>query len=202
MTDPRSPLASLIFRPARPPDRPQVRLLLQQFKQEVVPPIPLSWILWNTGLLGVGLVVSLGLTNWIGLDELLNLLAGPAIVIGLGLLATLLITWNEDWAHFWLIEYQGETIACAKLRQYGQYSALYDVYVLAPWRQRGVGSYLISQLSAQASKPLYLACLPGRVAFYRRLGFMPILPKQIPPLLQYELGVVGRQGIVAMMLTQ
>jgi N-acetylglutamate synthase-like GNAT family acetyltransferase len=189
-----------LLRPACAADKPGIRKLLQQFRQEVVPPVTLGdWIL-RAAIVGCGGLLTGYLAIALGLSSLLNLLAGFAAVVGIGALLTLIITWNEDWENFWIIE-QGSTIlACAKLRRQNRYSLLHDLYVLPEWRSQGLGSYLVHQVSTQATKPLYLTCLPKLVQFYLQFGFTPVSVHTLSPLLQYELGIPGRFEVVPLVL--
>jgi N-acetylglutamate synthase-like GNAT family acetyltransferase len=190
-----------ILRPACSADRNFIRRLLNDFKQEVLPPPSstdrlMKWVVW--GILAAG---GLGLTITVGPGTLLNLLAGPAIVLASGILITLLFTWNDDWQDFWVIEHNQAIIACAKLRCHSRYSVLHDVYVIPPWRSQGLGSYLVRHLGEQATRPLYLTCMPNRVTFYYRLGFTPVSSQKLPPLLQYDLGIPGRLEVVPLKLS-
>lgn len=191
-----------VIRPAQPSDRRLVRGLLEQFRREVVPPpSPLEILLQSSGL-GLLVVLVAYLFRQVGMKSLLvQLLLGAGAVLGLGLGASLLMAWNEDWVNFWVIEYNSTPIACAKLRTYREYSVLYDLYVASPWRGRGLGSHLVNYLGQQATKPLYLACLPHLVDFYARLGFSPVLTKNLPPLLQYDLGIPGRFRVIPLVLS-
>ena len=110
------------------------------------------------------------------------------------------MTWNDDWKNFWVIEHDDQLIACAKLRQYQQYSLLHDVYVVPEWRSQGLGSELVTHVGRQATKPLYLTCLPKLTQFYMRLGFMPIASKSLSPLIQYDLGIPGRFEVIPLVL--
>jgi amino-acid N-acetyltransferase len=177
-----------------------IRKLLKQFRKEVLPPTsPTRWI---AKLLALALLLAIGgyLAIAISPEMLVNLLAGPALVLGMGILLAIGITWNEEWENFWVIEHQQNIVACAKLRRYSRYSLLHDLYVVPEWRSQGLGSHLVYCLGKQATKPLYLTCLPGLVQFYHRLGFAPVSSKNLPPLLQYDLGIPDRLDVVPLML--
>ncbi|NJP11728.1 MAG: GNAT family N-acetyltransferase [Leptolyngbyaceae cyanobacterium RU_5_1] len=190
-----------LIRPARSIDKPLIRSLLKQFRQEVVPPISRSEQVWRAVAIalvgGVGIYMAIA----IGLPELMNLLVGSAIVVGLGALTAFFLTWNDDWEDFWVIEHNRTLVACAKLRSYSHYSVLHDLFVLPEWRSQGLGSYLVTYLGAQATKPLYLTCLPALMQFYLRLGFTPVSAKNLPPLLLYDLGIPGRVKVIPLVLT-
>lgn len=188
------------LRPARPSDRRLIRHLLNQFRQEIIPPPTRVQILRQGVTLSLLVVVSCYLIATIDWTDLVTFLMAATIVIGFVILLVVVLSWNEDWINFWVVEHEGSPIACAKLRQHPHYSVLYDVFVMSKWRQQGVGSFLVSQLGQQATKPLYLACMPPLVQFYSRLGFAPVSPKTLPSLLLYDLGIPGRFAIVPMQL--
>lgn len=200
MTETRVLPPNCIIRTARAADRSLIRQLLNDFRQEVLPPssptdLFMQWVVW--------IFLSLGgfwLTLLIGPGTMLHLLAGPAIVLAIGILAALLFTWNDDWEDFWVIEHEQTIIACAKLRCHSRYSVLHDVYVVPQWRSRGLGSYLVNYVGQQATRPLYLSCMPSLVKFYSRLGFTPVAVTKLPPLLQYDLGIPGRFEVVPLKL--
>ncbi|MBF2029813.1 MAG: GNAT family N-acetyltransferase [Oscillatoriales cyanobacterium C42_A2020_001] len=189
-----------IIRPACPTDKTAIRELLAQFRQEVLPPV--SQTEWTMRILAGGLLsgigIHLGLT--LGLQRLWNLVLGPGTVIGLGVLAAAFLSWHSEWENFWVIEHRNQLIACAKLRQHQRYSLLHDVYVVPGWRSQGLGSFLVSYLGEQATKPLYLTCLPKLTEFYLRLGFMPVLSKTLSPLIQYDLGIPGQVEVIPLVL--
>ncbi|MDX2231440.1 MAG: GNAT family N-acetyltransferase [Leptolyngbyaceae cyanobacterium bins.349] len=189
-----------VIRPASPRDRAALHALLTQFRQEVLPPTSSSE--WTFRIVAGSLVGGLGLHLWwsLGWQRLLNLLLGPGILVGLGMLTAICVTWNDDWKNFWVIEYRGQLIACAKLRRHQYYSLLHDVYVIPEWRSQGLGSHMVSHLGTQATRPLYLTCLPKLTQFYLRLGFMPISSKALSPLIQYDLGIPGRLEVIPLVL--
>ncbi|EKQ67167.1 acetyltransferase, N-acetylglutamate synthase [Leptolyngbyaceae cyanobacterium JSC-12] len=189
-----------IIRPAQATDRTTIRNLLTQFRQEILPPV--SQAEWTMRIVAVGLLggvgIHLGLT--LGLQSLWNLLWGPGVVVGLGILTAAFVNWQGEWENFWVIEYHNQLVACAKLRQHQRYSLLHDVYVLPEWRSQGLGSFLVAHLGEQANKPLYLTCLPKLTQFYMRLGFRPVSTKTLSPLIQYDLGIPGRMEVIPLVL--
>ena len=78
-----------------------------------------------------------------------------------------LITWSD----YWVIESNGNLIACAKLYEGNSTCELYDVFVLPQWRGNGFGAALVKTLIEKARYPIYLACLPNAIGFYEELGF-------------------------------
>lgn len=186
------------LRPARTTDKAALRHLLTQLERELTTP-ERSWVLRGTVLTGVGLLIAWATIVPGGRTVLQPfLLPTMGVLIAASLLLPLLL--QREWAHYWVIEADGVLVACAKLQRHGSYSVLFDVYVLPEWRQRGVGSHLVRHLGQQATKPLYLACLPARLPFYTRLGFSPIASKTLSPVLQYDLGLMTRSGIIPLVL--
>jgi N-acetylglutamate synthase-like GNAT family acetyltransferase len=151
------------------------------------------------GLLGVvGIYAAIVPGSW---RSILNFLIAPVAFASLVGWLLLQVVLQREWMHYWVIETDNHLVACAKLQCHPAYSVLFDLYVATEWRGRGLGSHLVRHLSQQATKPLYLACLPARLPFYRRLGFVPVVGKKLPPLLQYDLGIPTRPGIIPLMLT-
>jgi GNAT superfamily N-acetyltransferase len=198
--DPLSLPAGFLLRPARSADKAMIRDLLKAFRQEVVPELSQA----ERVLRGVAVALLLLAGGWLGLTVgllgMVQILAIPAIVLALGSLAALILTWNDDWTHFWVVEHNTKLVACAKLRCYSRYSLLHDLFVLPAWRNQNLGSCLVAQIGNQATKPLYLTCLPALMQFYLRLGFIPVSSKSLSPLLQYDLGIPGRVDVVPLML--
>ena len=189
-----------VLRPASLPDKPLIQRLLVNLEQETRAENPLSsWIsssigLGLLGIVGVGAAIAAG-----GLRSLLRFLTVPLLLVSVGFVLVSL-SLQREWNQYWVIEANGYLVACAKLQRCGKYSVLYDLYVVPDWRKKGIGSHLVNFLGEQANRPLYLACLPSRLAFYRRLGFAPIAPKKLPTMLQYDLGISMRPGIIPLVL--
>lgn len=79
------------------------------------------------------------------------------------------------WQQFWLIEYQGNVIACGQLRNFDRCQELGSLVVTPGWRRQRLGTTLTQHLVQQATQPLYLECLgPMLARFYQRLGFVPV----------------------------
>ena len=94
------------------------------------------------------------------------------------------------WTQFWVIENQGSIIACGQLRQFESAQELGSVVVATAWRGKGLGTYMTMQLIQQATQSLYLECLGARLAnFYKRLGFVPIAWRELPPPLKFKFGL-------------
>jgi N-acetylglutamate synthase-like GNAT family acetyltransferase len=189
-----------LLRPATAADQPQIQQLLKNLEKEMsaVAALP-SWL---PGGVLVSLLLPIAVYGWLVPEArsfLQLLLAAIGIVVLLVVLGTLLLL-QQAWQYYWVIEYRGYLVACAKLQRYSSYSTLFDLYVVPDWRRQGVGSHFVSFLAQQATKPLYLACLPARLPFYQRLGFAQVSPRRLPTLLQYDLGLPTRPGIIPMML--
>lgn len=93
------------------------------------------------------------------------------------------------WQQFWVIEWDGNVIACAQLRQFADAQELGSLVVTPTWRNQGLGTVLTQHLIQQANQPLFLECLGDRLAnFYQHLGFVPISWPDLPRSLQRKFG--------------
>lgn len=91
------------------------------------------------------------------------------------------------WQQFWVIESQGDVIACGQLRNFTQAQELGSLVVTPAWRGRGLATLLTQHLISQAAEPLYLECLGQRLAqFYNRFGFVQIDFENLPKSLQHK----------------
>lgn len=190
-----------ILRPAVASDRWSIRRLLHSFEREQ--PSGTAWVTEAIGCAGSGLLLAIG-GHW-GMK--LGVMAiGTTLTLGLLLLIILVMLvglslWTlSDWQQFWVIEFQGQLIACAKLCCHRQYSALFNVLVAAHWRSQGVGSYLVGYLAATSPKPLYLACTLNNIEFYARFGFVTISPRQLSWLVRHDLELSDRADVVPLVL--
>jgi N-acetylglutamate synthase-like GNAT family acetyltransferase len=176
--------------------------MLRNLERELAPAVESSpWVNW-TVILGVAALAGGYGAIAPNLRSVLRFLATPTLIIGAGLTLAILYIMQNDWQRYWVVESDNSLIACAKLNRQSDYSVLYDVYVFPEWRGRGLGSYLVKHLTQHATKPLYLATLPARLPFYKRLGFAPVPVQRLPLLLQYDLGLPTRPGIVPLVLAQ
>jgi N-acetylglutamate synthase-like GNAT family acetyltransferase len=185
-----------LLRPAKAIDQPLIGRLLRRLQREIMPidfQIQLIAIATALGFLALGLF-------WAGPQWLFHWLLGFLLMLVILWLLLLVLNLKNSWANFWVIEHRGSLVACAKLCQYETYSILYDLFVVPELRQRGLGSHLIRYLGQRATKPLYLGCLPSTVLFYTRLGFTPVPPKKLPPIVRHDLGIPSRFGIVPLVL--
>jgi amino-acid N-acetyltransferase len=94
------------------------------------------------------------------------------------------------WQQFWVVERQGEILACGQLRTFAGCQELGSLVVRSPWRRQRLGTALTQHLIRQATQPLYLECLgAGLATFYQRLGFVPVNLDEVPPALRRKFGV-------------
>lgn len=199
MLDPLSLPPDCVLRSATPADKPLIQTLLEQFRREVLPPISDSERTLRGLAIAAGILLGGYLVASLKPSHLLPLV-GLAGAVGVGVVAVQILTWNESWAEFWVIEQNDRLVACAKLRCYSRYSVLNDLFVVPELRDRGLGSYLIVNLGRKATKPLYLTCLPSLVQFYMRLGFTPISINHLSPLLQFDLGIPNQLTVVPLVM--
>ncbi|MBD2326909.1 GNAT family N-acetyltransferase [Alkalinema sp. FACHB-956] len=201
-------LANLAFsKPASSTARPPVTFV-QVYKafQQIHPhPHPSfqgrAW--W--GYFGWGVTIAIGLYYLQTLPEPTGvILAWLIFGLSLVMLAILLIPWI-NWSDYWVIEYQGTVVACAKLYLNPTHSEVYDVFVHPDWRGQGLGAALLQTLIQKATIPIYLASLPTTISFYQKLGFAPIEPWDLEPQLRTRLSINNPKfryrGLTAMVLT-
>lgn len=94
------------------------------------------------------------------------------------------------WSQFWVIECEGNLVACGQLRSFTGAQELGSLVVAPAWRGRGLGTYLAKHLMDSATQPLYLECLgSGLAEFYTRLGFVPISWQELPQSLKLKFGI-------------
>lgn len=93
-------------------------------------------------------------------------------------------------SQFWVVESQGQIIACGQLRSFIGAQELGSLVVEKAWRGHGIGTYLVRHLIQQATQPLYLECLGYRLAqFYTKLGFVPVEVDELPQPLKKKFGL-------------
>lgn len=93
-------------------------------------------------------------------------------------------------SQFWVIECEGQLVACGQLRNFSGAQELGSLVVAPAWRNRGLGTFLSQHLIQQATQPLYLECLGLRLAqFYLRSGFVPISFPELPQSLKRKFGI-------------
>jgi N-acetylglutamate synthase-like GNAT family acetyltransferase len=189
-----------VIRPARAGDRWQLHRLLRNFGREAS-----ASGLAPSSAQRVTLYLLSGLLLTLIIHTIV--LIGPKLLLYFGAIASLVLAmlWlslhlSKDWQRFWVVEGNGQLVACAKLCRYGHYSLLFNVLVAPEHRQRGLGSALVQHMIQHAVKPLYLACLPDKIEFYKRFGFVSIPSRELSPSLRYDLGLSIRLDIVPLVL--
>lgn len=94
------------------------------------------------------------------------------------------------WQQFWLIECNGQILACGQLRTFSEAQELGSLVVRSADRHQGLGTALTQHLIQQATQPLYLECLGHRLAaFYQRFGFATVELDDLPPTLRRKFGL-------------
>lgn len=94
------------------------------------------------------------------------------------------------WQQFWVIECEGQLVACGQLRNFSGAQELSSLVVVPAWRKRGLGTYLTKHLIQEATQPVYLECLGQKlVKFYIGLGFVPISWHDLPRSLKLKFGL-------------
>lgn len=94
------------------------------------------------------------------------------------------------WQQFWVIECNGDLVACGQLRNFVGAQELGSLVVMKDWRDRGLGSYLAKHLIGLATEPLYLECLGKRLAaFYTRFGFVEVPVQELPQSVKFKFGL-------------
>ncbi|BBD62633.1 GCN5-related N-acetyltransferase [Nostoc sp. HK-01] len=94
------------------------------------------------------------------------------------------------WQQFFVVECEGNLIACGQLRNFVGVQELGSLVVTPTWRGRGLGSLLTQHLISQATEPLYLECLGENLSqFYSRFGFVTVDFENIPPSLKHKFGI-------------
>ena len=88
-----------------------------------------------------------------------------------------------NWRHFLLAVTDTEEIAgCVQIRPHRDGTReLASLVVAAPMRGRGLARRLIEAVRMGQQPPLYLMCESSLEPMYRKFGFQPLLPKEMPP---------------------
>ncbi|MBE9208267.1 GNAT family N-acetyltransferase [Nostoc sp. LEGE 06077] len=94
------------------------------------------------------------------------------------------------WQQFFVVESEGNLIACGQLRNFPGAQELGSLVVTPNWRGRGLGSLLTQHLINQATEPLYLECLGEKLSqFYSRFGFITVSFENLPSSLVRKFGI-------------
>jgi N-acetylglutamate synthase-like GNAT family acetyltransferase len=189
------------IRPALGSDQRQLRRLLQSFFRERTLPFAsihpfIGWVILG-GLIALGVHFAATATGMWAIG--LRLLLGIGAIVGIGALSPVFRV-SVDWHQFWVVEYRGRLIGCAKLCHHKHYSTLYNVLIAAHWRRQGVGTNLVRRVAQEARKPLYLACRLEHIAFYHRVGFEQIPIRALNANIYRSLELALRSDIVPLVL--
>ncbi len=94
------------------------------------------------------------------------------------------------WQQFWVIECDGNVVACGQLRSFAGVQELGSLVVTRAWRGRGLATFITKHLINTATQPLYLECLGERlVEFYSRFGFVVVSFSDLPRSLKPKFGL-------------
>jgi N-acetylglutamate synthase-like GNAT family acetyltransferase len=188
------------LRPAQRRDCKAIRRLTQQL-------LPDRWRGYKM-LLGLGLLFFIALLaglGWVYPGLFWHWVM--AISPGAGLIVCLVAVALEDgppWERYWVLEQRGLVVGCGRVEDYAIHGELYDLVIDRSLRRQGLGQFLVEQLVEKCRRPLYLASLPGAIAFYHRLGFVIVDERELMPLVQSRLSLTNprfRQlGLQAMVL--
>jgi N-acetylglutamate synthase-like GNAT family acetyltransferase len=114
-----------------------------------------------------------------------------------------------DWRRFLVAETDGgRFIGCGQLKPHGDGSVeLASIAVEEEYRGRGVARAVIERLLAYSPRPLYLMCRVDLEPLYRKFGFRPIEPADMPPyfrrirrIIGAVVSLAGREGPLIMRL--
>ena len=106
---------------------------------------------------------------------------------------------------FWAVERDGRLLAVMGLQEVQDATLIRHAYVRTAHRRCGIGSRLLRDLQAQATRPLLVgtwAAAEWAIAFYRRHGFALAPPDQVPGLLRRYWSVPERQIATSVVLAE
>ena len=76
---------------------------------------------------------------------------------------------------FWVIELEGQIIACGQLRTFEQAQELGSLVVKRTYQNKGLGTHLTQHLIEKSTTTLYVECLGVNLkTFYQKLGFIEV----------------------------
>jgi N-acetylglutamate synthase-like GNAT family acetyltransferase len=187
-------------RPAQRRDCKAIRRLTQQL-------LPDRWrgykmLLGLVLLFFIALLAGLGWVypglfwHWVMAISPLGLLVAYLVAVALGD--------GRSWQRYWVLDLGGLVVGCGRVEDYGIHGELYDLVIDRSLRRQGLGQFLVEQLVEKCQRPLYLASLPGAIAFYQRLGFVIVDEGELRPLVQSRLSLTNprfrQMGLQAMVL--
>lgn len=195
---PASPILpnDFLLRPATQLDKWQIRRLLRNFDRETSRSTQRSPL---KKYLGYSILAAIGF--YFVMQQGWTALLYPLMLVAISFLSGWISTAiSQDWRKYWVIEQQGQLVACAKLCCYDRYSILYNLLVTPQHRGQGLGTALVVHLGHKAVKPLYLACYPHRMSFYTGLGFEPVPARTLSHLIRHDLGLTTRSELLPLKL--
>ena len=114
MLDPLPLPPDCVLRSATPADKPLIQSLLDQFRREVLPSLSDSERTLRSLAIAAGILLGGYLVISLKPGQTLSPLVGFAGAVGIGVVAVQILTWNEGWENFWVIEQNDRLVACAK----------------------------------------------------------------------------------------
>jgi N-acetylglutamate synthase-like GNAT family acetyltransferase len=131
-------------------------------------------------------------------------LAVSPLLVLIGCLVAVALDDGRPWERYWVLDQRGLVVGCGRVEDYEIHGELYDLVIDRSLRRQGLGRFLVEELVGKCRRPLYLASLPGAIAFYQRLGFVMVDESELTPLVQSRLSLTNprfRQlGLQAMVL--
>jgi N-acetylglutamate synthase-like GNAT family acetyltransferase len=174
------------LRPAQRRDCQAIRRLTQQL-------LPDRWQGYKTllGLAGLFFIALLAGLGWVypGLFWPWVMAVSPGVLLA-GLVAAALDD-GLHWERYWVLDQGGAIVGCGRIEDYEIHGELYDLVIDRSLRRQGLGQFLVEQLVQNSRRPLYLASLPGAIAFYQQLGFVIVDRSELRPLVQSRLSLTN-----------
>ncbi|NJM48843.1 MAG: GNAT family N-acetyltransferase [Alkalinema sp. RU_4_3] len=176
------------MRPAQRRDCQAIRRLTQQL-------LPDRWRGYKT-LLGLGLLFFMALLAGLGWAypglfwPWLMAMVPLLVLLIVGLVAAALDD-GLHWERYWVLDRRGVIVGCGRVEDYDLHGELYDLVIDRSLRRQGLGQFLVEQLVKKCRRPLYLASLPGAIAFYQQLGFVMVDESELMPWVQSRLSLTN-----------
>jgi len=106
-----------------------------------------------------------------------------------------------DWRRFLVaVDGAGSLLGCGQLKPHHDGSLeLASIAVEPPQRGMGIARAIIERLIASAPRPLYLTCRSSLESFYRKWGFVPMQPDDMPAYFRRLWRLVAIGGRLGMM---
>lgn len=91
-----------------------------------------------------------------------------------------------DWRRFLLAKDGNRTVGVGQIREHPDgCRELASVVVERPYRNRGIGTRLVTRLVEKEREEVFLCCREDLGDFYGRVGFQPISPARLPNSLEF-----------------